>query len=163
MYEIVSGGTTQLLGTPVSCTQNTVMRTVVYGSTVGVLINNQYYSATTSLTAGAGGYGAWGVPSGNRITEVEIGPLNTAAPAQINWTSIGTSPFPNEIDMRWQDPTDTTGVGIVTYQVSRSDNLANTFSVVGTLLGEANTFVDTTLHPWGGATSTSSARLRFMA
>ncbi len=145
IYEIDSGVVNNLLATAVSCAPNTTMRSVVYGSTVGVLINTQYFSATISAGSGAPGFGASSVPSGNSISQVEIGPLQTATPAQINLTSIATSPFPYEIDVRWQEPTDTTGVGIVNYQVERSNNYANNYSVLGTLSTGANTFVHATV------------------
>jgi RHS repeat-associated protein len=145
MYEIVNGAVTQPLAATVSCSQNTLMRTVVYGNTVATLVNGQYYSATTTISAGAPGYGAWGVPGGNSIVGVEIGPRNPAAPAPIVSQSVANSPFSDHIDMRWIEPVDTTGVGITQYQVLRSPNLANTFTVVGTLASQASTFTDETV------------------
>jgi hypothetical protein len=90
MYELINGGLTQLLGTSVSCTQTTVMRTVAIGSLVAVLVNGQYYSATTSLTGGAGGYGEHDAPANNYISSVSIGPFNLAAPNPISVESITT-------------------------------------------------------------------------
>jgi hypothetical protein len=115
MYEVVGGNATQTFGAVVGCGATTTMRTVVYGNTVATMINGVSNQVATSFTAGAPGYGAYGVPSWNGISSVAIGPRNTAAPNPIPAQSIASSPFADHVDVRWQDPVDTTGVGIIFY------------------------------------------------
>jgi RHS repeat-associated protein len=128
VYQISGGYAYQALSAPVACTATTVMRSVVYQNIVLILVGNQFFSVPTSGISGAPGYGSWGIPSGNSVSQVEIGPRNTAAPNPINTQSIAASPFPNFVDLRWQEPVDTTGVGIAYYWVLRSLHGVGDFS-----------------------------------
>jgi hypothetical protein len=57
-YEVVNGGASQLLGTTVACSQNMVVRSVVFDNTVSIMAGEQVYNLSTSIASGAGGYGA---------------------------------------------------------------------------------------------------------
>src|SRR5881296_2634341 len=77
------------------------------------------YSDST-ITTGKGGVGGYGMPAGNSISGVKLGPLDRVAPPGINSQSIGFASFPNRIELHWPGVADDpNGVGLYGYQILR--------------------------------------------
>ncbi len=122
-FEVINSSTTWINATTVPCSKQMTMRTVVYSNTVSTMINGEvYWTGTTHLASGLPGYGSWSVPSGNGISQVAVGPRNLAAPMPIDPSTVATSAFPDHVDIRWQDPVDTTGVGVPFHTLMRNNS-----------------------------------------
>jgi hypothetical protein len=134
-YEVVNGAFTLLTSATVVCQSSMQIRTVVYSNLVATLIGGQVYISFTTLTRGQPGFGSHDAPSGS-IAEVDIGPRNYAPPLPISRQTVGTSSFPDKVDIHWTEPVDVTGVGILENQIFRDDGAGGTFNWYGgTFLG----------------------------
>ena len=96
----------------VPCYDHMEIRTVVFGNYVWTMINGLVYSAYCDITTGNPGIGLWDTPVGNGIERVQIGSRSLTPPAPIDRSTIGTSSFPDRVDMHWTEPPDVTGVSI---------------------------------------------------
>ena len=108
----------------VPCYDHMQIRTVVITQPSGpayvwTMINGLVYSAYCDIATGNPGIGLWDTPANSGIERVQIGPRSLTAPAIIDRNSIGTSSFPDRVDMHWTDPLDITGVGIFIHAVVR--------------------------------------------
>ena len=123
-YKIVSGTATGLNAAYIPCHNGMVVRAVMLnGGTIVVYIDNVDYLATTdtSITSGAAGISVASAPSGNTISQVQLGRLDTVAPGGISPATVGTSSFPTRVDLQWQGVLDdANGIGLFAYQLSRS-------------------------------------------
>ena len=120
-YEINSGAVTQIFQVTVPCAHSMYMRTVVYGGFVMTMINGQIYGGVTSFTTGTAGLSQHDVPAGNSVSKVEIFTRSHDVPAPIQPNTVGTSSFPDKVDLHWTEPADTTGVGITQHYINRFD------------------------------------------
>ena len=122
-YERTSSGTTLRASTPVPCANGMVMRTVAWSNVVSTMINGQVYSFTSNLTGGAPGVGLYGASSPTGITAVQVGPRCMTVPNAIVASTVGSSAFPTNVSLHWQEPSqpqDVTTVGIAQLYVTRN-------------------------------------------
>ena len=108
----------------VPCYDHMIIRTVVFpvgGSSdyVWTMINGIIYSAYCDIKVGSPGIGLFGTPAVNGIERVQIGARSLLAPPVIDRTTIGTSSFPDRVDIHWTDPVDPNGVSVFIHGISR--------------------------------------------
>lgn len=130
----LNGVITNLSLAAVPCATTMIMRSVAYSNIVWVMINGSVYGAYTTVTGGLPGVGVHDTVSGNSITAIQLVQRSHDVPAAINAATLGTSVFPAQVNVQWQEPTDTTGVGIVQHIINRN----------GAYWGESFTGVDYT-------------------
>jgi len=120
----VNGGITSLGSTNISVHNGSVLRAVytlanqliVYCDGTAML-----YAVDTNISTGQPGVGARGVPSGNGISRLDLGPFDTIAPTAVNAQLISTSSFPNRVDIHSAGTVDDpNGTGIAFYQLLRN-------------------------------------------
>ena len=83
--KVVAGSATLLSSTPIPCHNGMVLRVVMVpsGSTLIVYLDNVYYMAYSDaqpIASGAPGVTVLYAPSGNTISQVQLGPWDSAAP-----------------------------------------------------------------------------------
>ncbi len=131
-----TGSTPVLQGSiTVPCGPSVRMRTVVFKDVgsgvlkVWTLLDNTLYSNGTSAATGQPGVGMIGVSaSGAGIALLSIGPRSLIGPAPIgqavapnpNPATVYTSVFPTQVNIHWQEPQDTTGVGVIQHYIVRT-------------------------------------------
>jgi RHS repeat-associated protein len=74
------------------------------------------------VTPGAGrpGIGVYGAPSGNAISQVQLGTIHRAAPAAVDSQTLAVSAFPRHIDLQWKPATSVTAsIGFAGYWIYR--------------------------------------------
>jgi len=124
-YKFVSGTATGLNYTTIPCHSGMVVRAVMLsGGTIVVYIDNVDYLAVTdtAITSGAPGINVASAPSGNTISQVQLGALDMVAPGVISAASVGSSSFPTRVDLQWQGVVDNQpgGIGLLGYQILRN-------------------------------------------
>lgn len=90
-------------------------RAVTRSNTLWVTLDGLLYiwSEPIDLLSGQPGIGARGTPAGNSIASVSLGVLDRIAPGNIPRTTISSTAFPTQVDIRWQPPADdANGTGI---------------------------------------------------
>lgn len=131
-YKVVSGAVTHLGNDTIYPNGGaSVFRIVmIQGNGIDVYQNNvfwnSYYDSSGSpITSGQPGVGVSAAPSGNGITAIDIGQLDTTAPNTVNTQLVGTSAFPNYVDIQFpavedQNVTPPGATGIAYYQFFRN-------------------------------------------
>src|SRR5262249_42621061 len=123
----------------------TVIRAVrAAGNLIEVFVNDLLYIWTYdgTLNSGQPGVGARGTPSGNSISEADFGSLDRVAPNAFNMSLIGSSSFPNRVDLQWAGTGDNVnGTGIAEYTIIKNGNW------IGLLSPTSTTYSDATLSP----------------
>ena len=121
----VSNAVTVLSSTVVACQNGMTIRSVYSSGNllapILVYVNNFLYLQVqdSSITSGQPGIGAFGTPAGNSIARVDLGPLDRVAPGAIAQSSIGSSVFPNRVDIQWPGVVDdANGIGLLGYKVT---------------------------------------------
>ena len=74
------------------------------------------------VTPGAGqpGIGAYGAPSGNAISQVQLGIIQRAAPASVDSQTLAVSAFPRHVDLQWKPaPIASASIGFAGYWIYR--------------------------------------------
>ncbi|HYL35376.1 MAG TPA: hypothetical protein VEV17_05650, partial [Bryobacteraceae bacterium] len=111
---------------PINCHNGMVVRAVVIpANAVAVYIDNRFYTSwgwgdSSPITGGQPGVGVSGAPSGNGISTIDIGHLDTIAPNALNVQQVGTSSFPTRVDIQFPgDVDDPNGTGVAYYQFWR--------------------------------------------
>jgi RHS repeat-associated protein len=149
-FERTGGVLTSKGFTTVACTPTMLMRTVVYNSAgtsyVRVMLNGTVYGFTTQLTSGQAGLGNRDANAG--FLSAAVGPRSTVSPAAIDAKTISTSISDRSVDYRWQDPQDTTGVGVVQHALTRNSQLWNQ-SFLGTEGTDSNSVLAATTYNYG--------------
>ena len=116
------GGTVSLLSSfQHACRNGMTMRFAVRGATA-LVWPDQPNPIEFSVNAGAGspGIGAYNAPSGNAITNVQLGSIVRTLPPAVDASSVGVSVFRNRIDVQWKAPVfASTSAGIQGYWVYR--------------------------------------------
>ncbi len=141
IYSRVNGVLTLHTSTATPCRSGMTMRSVVLGNgRILAYVDDVYYAGVvlSSLATGKPGIGARATPSGSSIAQVQLGPLDRAVPSAVNAQSVGSSLFPNLVDLQWQGAADdSNGIGIWRYEVRRN----------GVLMGNTQTaaFSDATV------------------
>jgi len=86
------------------------------------------FSYDSSIATGQPGVGVRGVPAGNGISRVDLGPFDSTPPTAVNAQLISTTPFPNRVDIHSAGTVDDpNGTGIAFYQLFRSGAYVGSF------------------------------------
>ena len=133
-YKVINGTATNLSSGAAPCGNGMIVRSVITTSgVVYVYINNELSLALadSSITSGSPGISVVSSPSGNTISQVQLGPLDTVAPNAIVANTVATSSFPTRVDLQWQGVTDVQpgGVGVYAYSVLRALQGSNNYVV----------------------------------
>ncbi len=126
------------------CSDSMTLRVVVRGAQVFVYVNNVLALNYTGIPSQGvtEPYTGVGLPfaTGSRITNVDLGSLDSISPNAIPSSSIGKSAFVNHVDLSWPAGTDdVNGTGVYNYEVWRNGGFLT--STTGL------TFSDTTVNP----------------
>lgn len=136
--QCVNGSVTQIGGTTsVALHSGDVLRSVVFGTSLWVYLNNtQVGVSTVSLTTGQPGYGGYSLPAGSSFVyatysqaygTLRIGHHDTVAPNPVAPSTMATSPLSTNVSLKWQGvPDDGPGIGVWGYTVTRSGLTAAT-------------------------------------
>lgn len=101
-----AGGTVSLLSSfQHACRNGMEMRFAVRGTTA-LVWPDQPNPIEFSVSAGAGspGIGAYGAPSGNAISSVQLGSIARTPPPAVDAHTVGVSVFRNRVDVQWKAP-----------------------------------------------------------
>jgi RHS repeat-associated protein len=142
VYHGTAGPSVTLLSTmTVPCHTGMILRAVRKSSTIFVYLDNLLYVSLTEPNAsGQPGVGVRSAPAGNAIARVDLGPLDRVAPNALSLSGVGTSVFPNRVDMQWQGTTDdANGTGIAFYSIKKNATFVTDV--------QTTTFSDPTLSP----------------
>jgi hypothetical protein len=135
-----SGNPTPLTYTPVTCYNGMQIRTVVFGTTANIMLNGKIYTLNNIAACGGGacapGVGGRAMPTGNYISQVELGGWDNVPPANVNPNTITTTVYfsstPQQygnVMAQWQGAIDNpgtgNGVGVAYYQISRTTYLGS--------------------------------------
>ena len=101
------------------------------------------------VTPGAGqpGIGVYGAPSGNAISQVQLGTIYRTAPNAVASQALAVSAFPRHIDLQWKPAsTASASIGFAGYWIYRDGlyfrrTTATTFSDETVSPGENHTYV----------------------
>jgi hypothetical protein len=151
VYKRVSNVVTLITSSSTGCYNGMVIRTVARGSSFMVIISSPYAGTIygwpssvsftdSSITSGVGGIGAYNTPSGNAISQVQMGTLDQVAPGAVDPNTIATYVLPNRVELEWPGVVDdANGIGLWGYQIYRG----------GTLIGQTFTpeFDDDSVSP----------------
>jgi hypothetical protein len=78
---------------------------MIQGNGWAIYVNNVFwnsaYDSSSPITTGQPGVGVAGAPSSNGITAIDIGQLDTTPPNAVNTQLVGTSVFPNYVDIQF--------------------------------------------------------------
>jgi len=139
LFKRVNGGITFMSSTNISVRDGSVLRVVYVAgyaggnglSTMAVSNDGNFslWAAEDSVPTGQPGVGVRGVPSGNGISRVDLGPWDTVAPTAVNAQLISTSSFPTRVDIHSAGTVDDpNGTGIAFYQCWRDGVVLGTYA-----------------------------------
>jgi len=123
VYKRVSNAVSLVTSSPTNCYNGMVIRTVVRGSSFLVIISSPYAGTIhgwpssvsftdSAITTGVAGVGAYNTPSGNAISQVQVGILDQVAPGAIDPKTIATYLLPNRVELEWPGVVDdANGIG----------------------------------------------------
>lgn len=123
LYKRSAGVVTLLGSTPAACWSGMKIRTVYNANAFTVLHGDTPYFSVNdgTISTGQPGVGAYGTPAGNTISLVDLGPHDGNAPAPVAGQSIGSSSFPNRVDLQWQGVVDDpNGSGLFGYVLAKN-------------------------------------------
>jgi RHS repeat-associated protein len=121
-YERSGGSTAIKAYTVIPYQSEARFRAVAYGTTIGVLVNNTYYSFVSGLSGGYPGVGV-SLNTTGVIDLVQMGPQCTTLPTAVNSNTIAYSAYPTSVSMSWPEPVqppDVAAVGIVQWYTLRN-------------------------------------------
>src|SRR5580704_4100488 len=149
-YKVINGTSTNLTSGAAPSGNGMIVRSVMTNSgVIYVYINNDLWAVVSdsSITSGAPGISVVSSPSGNTISQVQLGPLDTVAPNAIVASTVATSSFPTRVDLQWEGVLDVQpgGVGVYAYSVLRALQGSNNYSYIGSSF--TSDFSDTTVSP----------------
>ena len=134
--QCLNGTVTQLAGTSVPLHNGDVMRSVVWGTTLWVFINNVLSAGwIIPQTTGQPGYGGYNIPAGSGFSHptfpaagsIRIGHHDTAPPLGVIGTSVATSLLPYSASLKWQGVADDpAGIGVFAYRIWRNGTAMTT-------------------------------------
>jgi hypothetical protein len=148
VLQSVAGVTTLLSSFPHSCRDGMVIRMAVHGG-VALLWPDEAAPLEFAVAAsgtGSPGIGAYGTPTGNSISEVQLGAIHRTALPAIDKQRIGVSVFRNRVDVQWPPVADDpAGVGLSSYWIARDGQYfmrtsATMFQDLGVRPGETHTY-----------------------
>jgi len=131
VYKRVSGTVSLLTQTSTPLHDGSLVRAVAKGGTLLFSVDGLYtgYVTDSDFAAGGGqpGIGGRQMPAGNAISLVQLGPLDSTAPAAVDSTTVGVTAFPTCVEIQWQgaadNPVDHNGIGIWYYGLMRGNDL----------------------------------------
>jgi hypothetical protein len=145
-----TGGTvTSLAGFPHSCRNGMVVRLALHGGTALVWPDESTPMEFGVTPSGSGqpGIGIAAAPSGNSISQVELGAIDRTAPLAVSSQSIGVAAFRTRTDVQWQAVSlNSNGSGLDAYFIYRDGNYL--------LRTAATSFSDETVRPGDSHTYT---------
>lgn len=119
LYKVVSGSVSQISSTTVPCAGSIVYHAVLGNDgKLRFWVNNVEYLSWTDASplTGTGGVGGYGMPTGNSISLVQIGPCDRTAPSPVDAASVQTYPLSTRLDLRTAGSADdANGVGVNGY------------------------------------------------
>jgi hypothetical protein len=119
-----SGGSLTSLGSQSrSVLSGSTLRTVVWGTTLWVFLDNQQiWTGSVSASTGQPGFGGYGMTSSaGGFTQVLIGHHDVTAPSSLIATGLRSSILPTQVSLAWQGAADdANGIGVAGYNVSRN-------------------------------------------
>ena len=127
IIKCVNGSSSTVHSNTVYPSNGSVVRVVFTAANgIYVYINNEYWSSwsdSSPIASGQPGVGVSGAPSGNGMSTIDIGHLDTIAPSTINPQTIGSSVWANHVDLQFPGAVDdANGSGIAYYQYYRNNN-----------------------------------------
>ena len=119
--QCVNGTYNQLLGTSAAIHNGDALRSVVWGTTLWVFVNNvRYVSQTIPQTTGQPGYGGRNNPSPGLASPL-VGHHDVASPLALQPHTLATSVLTNAASFKWSGVADDAlGIGVYEYSVSRN-------------------------------------------
>ena len=142
LYSRVSGTVSTLASSYVACPYTCQIRAIRGAGNQIIIYVNGYFclSVTNSaISTGKPGIGMRG-GSGTYIAQVQLGPLDRVAPNAFNTSYIGTSSFPNRVDIQWPGVADDSiGTGVALYSIFRNG------SFMANVEEPSTTYSDTTV------------------
>ena len=131
-----------------ACRDGMVLRMAVHGNVLLVWPDQETPMEFVGVTPGAGqpGIGAHGAPSGNAISQVQLGTIYRIAPNAVDAQTLAVSAFPRHIDLQWKpSPTTAASIGFAGYWIYRDGlyfrrTTATTFSDETVAPGENHTY-----------------------
>jgi hypothetical protein len=122
--------------TPIKCQTPMKIRSVVFGTSLNVMVNGVVYSYDNlTLTSGAPGVGGRAMPNGSSIADTSLGPWDNVAPAEVNQNTFTTTVYfsnspsqPGSVMAQWQGAVDNpaggpnpgNGSGVAYYTITRN-------------------------------------------
>jgi RHS repeat-associated protein len=139
LFKRVNGGITAMSSTNISVRDGSVLRVVYVAGYAGgnglstMAVSNDgtfsLWAAEDTVPTGQPGVGVRGVPAGNGISRVDLGPWDTVAPTAVNAQLISTSSFPTRVDVHSAGTVDDpNGTGIAFYQCWRDGMVMGTYA-----------------------------------
>ncbi len=122
VYQYVNGSATGLAGLYVTVADGANLRSVVFGNTLWVFLNNILeISINVNVTTGSPGIGGYGMTGGSGFTSVKLGHHDVVAPTTVAKSTIASSVTGSQVLMRWAGALDDpNGIGTWAYFVFRS-------------------------------------------
>jgi len=132
MYRRVNGSIIFMNNTTIAVHDASVIR-LTYGVSdqFAVYVDGLFtlYAVDSSVAAGKPGVGVRGVPAGNGISRVDLGPWDSIPPPPVNAQLISTSSFPTRVDIHSPGTVDDpNGTGVAFYQLVRNSALVTAYS-----------------------------------
>jgi hypothetical protein len=140
--QCVSGTVTQIASQSTVATDGMAVRSIIFGTTLFVLFDNQLALEGQVSAGGTGnpGIGGSGIPAESGFSGIRLGHHDEVAPGVVDSRSVFSSVLPNSVLLRWPGVVDDpNGAGLFYYWLQRD----------GAGLSEAlaSNFTDNTLQP----------------
>jgi len=124
LLQSVAGKVSVLAAFPHSCRDGMRMRMAVHGGVVLIWPDQpaamEFHIAATATAAGQPGLGAYGVPSGNAISLVQLGAIERTPPSAVDSSKLAASVFRTRVELKWAAASDSAdGIGLAGYWVYR--------------------------------------------
>ncbi len=123
LLQSVAGKVSLLAAFAHSCRDGMRMRMAVHSGVVLIWPDQpaamEFYVAATAA-AGQPGVGAYGMPSGNAISLVQLGAIDRTAPSAVDAGKLTASVFRTRVELKWAAASDSVdGIGMAGYWVYR--------------------------------------------
>jgi RHS repeat-associated protein len=138
-YSIISGVVTLLSSTGIVCNTGMTVRSVITpNNQIVVYINNSevLFVRNTAISSGQPGIGVRGAPSGNSISQVQLGAIYTGAPTMPPASEIGVSAYAADVQIQWPGASEAAaGPGVAFYNIYRNGTILADVGLAGTNQG----------------------------
>ena len=128
VYKRISTNVTLLSYNPMPVHNGSMVRAAVSGGSLFVTVDGLFtcWFADGDLSGGVGqpGIGGRQMPADNRISLVQLGPIDRVPPLAVSSNSIGVTAFPTCVELQWQGASDgPNGIGIQRYDIHRGNDI----------------------------------------